>query len=174
MQISRKPLKRVSSAKSVTSAKRKPKPKKKKQNVWVEYGLKKPSYVRYKGRKGVYWWLFSRKIRQRDFEKYGGMCVDQCGKKADSWQEMQAGHFVPASKGFTLLFDERNVNAQLPVCNSPHISPLSPIGYARELDERYGAGTADALMARQHETTKEWTQKEYDYNIRLLLGEFAF
>ena len=110
-------------------------------------------------------------VRQRDFKLFGGYCVDQCGRKADSWKEMHAGHFVPASKGgFGLLFEEQNVAAQLPSCNNPDISPMSSIGFARELDERYGKGTADALIARRHKITKEWTQIQYDKEIRALLS----
>lgn len=138
--------------------------------LWREYGLEKPSYIRYSGRKGVYWWLFSRKVRQRDFEKYGGKCIDQCGGRADSWHDFQGGHFVPANKcGFGLLFDELNVHGQLARCNNPQISPMSPIGFARGLDERYGKGTADTLMARRFKITKEWSQLEYDRKIRELL-----
>jgi len=143
---------------------------KRKPSIWAQYGLTKPKYVRYSGRKGVYWWLFSRKIRQRDYQLYGGLCVDLCGNRASSWQELQAGHFVPAGQcGFGLLFDEQNVNGQLPACNNPRISPMAPIGYSRGLDMRYGEGTADKLMARRHTISKEWSQAEYDRRIRSLL-----
>jgi hypothetical protein len=84
---------------------------------------------------------------------------------------MQAGHFVPASKcGFGLLFDKQNVNAQLPSCNNPNISPMASIGYARGLDKRYGKGTADKLIKRRQEMNKEWGAKEYDTQIMALLS----
>lgn len=165
MRTSKKPLKRVGFAKTAS----KKSGKKKKTSIWEQYGLKRPRYIRYSGRKGVYWWLFSQKIRQRDFEKYNGECID-CGDKADTWQELQAGHFVPASKGgFGLLFDEQNVNGQLPKCNNPTFSPMSLIGYAKGLDKRYGPGTADTLIQRKQTTTKEWSQIEYDTKIRDLM-----
>lgn len=139
--------------------------------LWASYGLTVPPYVRYAGRKGIYWWLFSRKIRQRDFKKFGGKCIDQCGGVAQSWQEFQAGHFVAAGFcGFGLLFDEMNVHGQLPKCNNPRISPMASIGFARGIDERYGVGTADKLMVRRREINKEWGQVEYDKRIKEMLG----
>ena len=158
-----KPLRRKSIKKPL-------KKKATKADLWHQYGLEKPSYVRYSGRKGVYWWLFSRQVRQRDFDQFGGVCVDQCGKKALSWYEFDAGHYVAASKGgFGLLFDPMNVHGQLKACNNPTFSPHSSIGFGHGIDLRYGEGTAKKLWERRTQTTKEWSQREYDTKIRAML-----
>jgi hypothetical protein len=68
---------------------------------------------RYKGLKGKYWTLLSEYIRRRDFQRYG-TCIS-CGKAVSDWREFDAGHFIPAgSGGFSLLFDERNLNGECP------------------------------------------------------------
>jgi hypothetical protein len=140
--------------------------------IWEQYGLKKPSYVRYVGLLGVYWYLFSMKVRQRDFKRFGGECIDQCGGYAESWHNFDAGHFVAASKGgFGLLLDEVNVNGQLKRCNNSQLSPNTSVGYKKGLDKRYGPGTADALKSRTNDSTPEWSEKEYDEHIRALMGE---
>ena len=67
--------------------------------------------ARYKGLKGKYWTLLSEYIRRRDFERYG-TCIS-CNKPVSDWREFDAGHFISAgSGGFSLLFDETNVNGE--------------------------------------------------------------
>lgn len=140
-----------------------------KAELWRNYGLERPPKPRYEGLKGIYWYLFSIKIRTRDFTAFHGECIDQCGKVAKDWHEFDAGHFVAASKGgFGLLFDEQNVNGQLKGCNNPTFSPNSSIGYAYGLDDRYGAGTAEKLWNRRNLITKEWSQIEYHERILAL------
>ncbi len=152
-----------------------------KADLWRQYGLKIPSKPRYEGLKGIYWWLFSRKRRIQDFKKYNGECIDQCGKRAEKWQDFDAGHFISAQQGgFGLLFEERNVNGQLKSCNNPVWSPNSSHGYRIGLDNRYGEGTADGLYQRYCDahfkgiSTKEWTQKEYHEKILELAIEQGF
>ena len=132
------------------------------------YGFKM-TYWRYKGLKGIYWNLLSQYVRRRDFIKYG-TCIS-CGRKFDSWHESQAGHYAPAGNcGFALLFDPLNINAECPACNNPRISPGKLIPYRANLVKRYGEEAVKKLDARyqKKEMMKEWTQREYDVEIRKL------
>lgn len=162
---------RPTTARKVLKLRHKPK-KQSKADLWRSYGLTRPPKPRYTGRKGIYWHLFSQKVRRRDFEQFKGECIDLCGKFAKDWHDFDAGHFVAASRGgFGLLFDERNVNGQLKACNNPTFSPSASIGYAAGLDRRYGKGTWERLFNRRNEVVKEWSQLEYDSNIRALQRE---
>lgn len=116
-----------------------------------EWGLPYPSFkydhLRYKHppEKGVYWYYFSLHVRQRDIEQYG-TCIS-CGRPI-SMDNANAGHFMPAEDcGYDLLFDEHNVNAECQHCNAWDSTHL--LGYAENLDKRYGAGTAQGLRDRR-------------------------
>ena len=143
----------------------------KKKQLEQEYGVKL-SYWRYVGRKGVYWFLLSRYIRIRDFKKFG-TCIS-CGKKFARWEDAQAGHYAPAGDcGFNLLFDKRNINAECPPCNNPRFSPGKLIPYRTNLVERYGEAYVQEVdeLYRSKQTTKEWSQLEYDIKIKELQEE---
>ena len=144
------------------------KKKEKEKELEEEYGVK-PSYYRYVGRKGIYWYLLSMLIRQRDFNKYG-TCIS-CGKQFNTWKDSQAGHYAPAGNcGFALLFDERNINAECPSCNNPRFSPGKLIPYRANLVKRYGEKFVKKLDADYAAKVmmKEWTQREYDLHIKEL------
>ena len=159
--LSQKPLKRTRFVAKSRASK-----KITKKMMWEQYELVRPPSPRYSGLKGIYWFLFSQWVRQRDFYTYFGECIDQCGKKANDWHDFDARHYCPASKcGFGLLFDEKNVNGQLKGCNNPTFSPHSFIGYKQGLNKRYGAGTAEKLENRMKKITPEWGQKEYHEHI---------
>lgn len=77
--------------------------------------------------------------------------------------------------GRDLLFDERNVNAECPKCNAFDDAHL--LGYAENLDKRYGPGTALELRDRRRRylsgldgVVKDWKGKEYAEMIRNLPG----
>lgn len=128
--------------------------------------------MRYKGLKGIYWCWLARYIRMRDFLRYG-TCVSCGGRK--TYEELQAGHFAPASScGFALLFDERNLNAECGGCNG--FDSMHLLGYARNLDVRYGPGTADGLQerygARHQNTMKEWSKLEYEREVGAIVEKY--
>lgn len=155
--------------------KRKPKNNSKKRDkekiLEEEYGVK-PTYWRYQGRKGIYWYLLSMYVRIRDFKKYG-TCIS-CGKTFNTWKDSQAGHYAPAQNcGFGLLFDKNNVHGECPKCNNPVFSGGKLIPYRANLVKRYGEEFVHALDERYRlkPTTKEWTQREYDTQIRKLQAE---
>lgn len=140
-----------------------------KKELWEEYGLVRPAKPRYVGLKGVYWYVLSRYVRQRDFYLYRS-CIS-CGRTVFNWKDGDAGHFIPASAcGFALLFDETNVNMQHKSCNNPVWTPEACLGYEKGLDERYGTGTAEGLKSRYFKhlkgtPEKEWSQMEYHQRI---------
>jgi hypothetical protein len=151
------------------------KKKQSKADFLREWKLPYPSFkwdhLRYKNppEKGVYWWHFSRFIRQRDVEQYG-TCIS-CSR-AITVDTCDAGHFMPAANcGRDLLFDERNVNAECYSCNAFDETHL--LGYAEGLDKRYGEGAAARLRQRRQEykdgpPIKDWKAKEYEEKIKQL------
>jgi hypothetical protein len=88
------------------------------------------------------------------------------------------GHFIAAGNGgFSLLFDETNVNGECQYDNAFNGNHL--LLYRRGLDARYGAGTADALEERYRDvhfkgkTTKEWSQAVYKEKIEEIKAKLA-
>lgn len=144
-----------------------------KKDIFRAWGLPetfKTNHLRYKNpiEKGIYWFLFSMYVRQRDVEKWG-TCIS-CGRRI-TVESSDAGHFMPAgSCGRDLLFDPVNVNAECSQCNAWDETHL--LGYADNLDKRYGKGTALELRKRRQAykdcktPTKDWTAKEYGEKIR--------
>lgn len=132
------------------------------------------SWLRYKTppEKGIYWYYFSHHVRRRDVLKYG-TCIS-CGRPI-TYENSDAGHFMPAKHcGRDLLFDPLNVNAECSQCNAWDETHL--IGYARNLDIRYGPGTADGLIERYNIVkrmgrVKDWKANEYADKIRLLIDD---
>lgn len=137
------------------------------------WGLPYPQFkwhhLRYKNppEKGVYWYHFSLHVRNRDVKRWG-TCIS-CGR-AITLDTCQAGHFMPAvGCGRDLLFDPLNVNAECPRCNAFDETHL--LGYAENLDKRYGVGTALSLRKRKEEyekgpAIKDWTREEYQQKVR--------
>ena len=121
---------------------------------------------RYKGYKGKFWDIFSDFIRLRDFLKYG-TCIT-CGKKFTAWNDgSQAGHFLAAGNcGFSLLFDEKNVNSECAHDNA--FNKNHQISMRKNIISRYGEDYVVALEERFNDshfkgiTTKEWGKREYE------------
>ena len=160
MALKRGKWKRKSKSKEASA-----KDKAKNQALIDEYGVK-PSYWRYKGRKGIYWNLMSEFVRKRDFYKYG-TCIS-CGGDFNKWQDSQAGHYAPAGNcGFSLVFDPRNINGECAKCNNPTWSPGKLIPYRDNLVKRHGKKMVEKLDQEyfHKEVMKEWTQKEYHTEI---------
>lgn len=128
-------------------------------------------WLRYKNppEKGIYWYHFSRYVRERDVEKWG-VCIS-CGRQI-TLDTCDAGHFMPAKDcGRDLLFDFKNVNAECSRCNAWDETHL--LGYSEGLDKRYGTGTAATLRQRRDDylqgpPVKDWKADEYAEKIRTL------
>jgi len=146
------------------------KPKKKKvtkTDFLRSWGIYPGTWVRYSGLKGVYWFWFSRTIRERDYEKFGGICMT-CNKYVEKGQD-QAGHLFAASKcGFGLLFHPKNVHLQHASCNNPRITPSAGVFNSLNIAKRYGEGTIEALAKIQGTKFKEWSKAEYEERIKKL------
>lgn len=137
------------------------------RDMWEEFGLKKPAKPRYVGLQGVLWFLTSTLVRRQDFALYGGMCVDGCGEKVSNWKDAHAGHFQTASKP-TTRFIRENLGLQLPGCNKAQQEGDSSktIGFAKEIDRRHGAGTADKIIALSLKKEKNMKDDELREKIK--------
>lgn len=103
---------------------------------------------------------FSLYIRQRDSENGLAECIT-CGVNKPI-KEMQNGHFV-SRRASKLRYDEFNCNAQCPGCNL--FKQGEQYIYGKNIDLKYGAGTAEGLMNRRHETHK-WKIDELEEIIK--------
>lgn len=127
--------------------------------------------LRYKSpiEKGVLWYFVSFYVRLRDVNKYG-VCIS-CGRSI-TFDSCDAGHFMPAKNcGLDLLFDLGNVNAECSYCNAWDEAHL--LGYADNLDKRYGPGTAAELRKRRDDhlkgpAKKDWSPSVYEEKIKEL------
>lgn len=153
-------------SKRPTRLKVKRKPKKTKIALFREYGVPDRAYRRYSGIKGVYWYYFSRMIRERDYKLYNGLCMT-CLKYVERGSD-QCGHLFPARDcGFTLLFHPLNNHLQHSKCNNPRFTPSAGIHNAINIEKRYGTGTIEKLAQLKLIKGKEWTKETY----RLMLDE---
>ena len=107
---------------------------------------------------------YSQYVRYRDGEFKRGEWLVECitCEVEKPLKQMQAGHFV-SRRVNKLRFDELNVNAQCVGCNM--YKQGEQYLYAKNLDAKYGDGTADALMAKRHDTHK-FTIPELEEIIR--------
>jgi hypothetical protein len=87
--------------------------------------------------------LFSIYIRSREADQYGMVRCFTCGTRA-TWKVMQCGHFVGRANFSTRWHDE-NCQIQCQTCNVIKHGNLAE--YAKNLDLKYGEGTADELRA---------------------------
>lgn len=146
------------------------KPKKRKQSkisLWREWNVPDWAYHRYEGLKGVYWFWFSRTIRDRDYERYSGLCMT-CGRFVERGQD-QAGHLLAARNcGFALLFHPLNVHLQHSKCNNPRFTPQAGVLNALNIGKRYGHETIAQLLTLKETKTKEWNKQKYEEEIRKL------
>lgn len=93
--------------------------------------------------------VWSKYIRYRDGErKVDGWYTDciTCGVSKPV-KQMQCGHFVSRSCN-KLRYDELNTNAQCVGCNM--FKGGEQYEYARQLDLKYGNGTAESLHNQRH------------------------
>lgn len=141
------------------------KPRKTKIALFREFGVPDGAYRRYSGLKGVYWYFFSKFIRERDYREHGGLCMT-CLQYVEKGQD-QCGHLFAAKDcGWTLLFHPMNNHLQHAKCNNPRFTPSAGIYNAKNIEERYGKGTLDMLMELKKQKAKEWSASEYREKIK--------
>lgn len=110
----------------------------------------------YKRKADVVWSIY---IRTRDSDGTYGTCIT-CGVRR-LIKELQCGHFVKRSVNL-LRYDEENTNAQCYSCNVMRYG--EQYLYAKALDDKYGDGTADKLMAQRF-TSHKFTIEELEQII---------
>lgn len=139
--------------KRIRSSTRKP-PRKKlvSSNKKKKRGLKSASISVLKAK---LWRIFSKYIRLRDSDDQG-YCQCITSGKTMFWKEAQAGHFLSRRYNNT-LFHEQNVHAQSAYDNL-HLSGNQYI-YGKRVDELYGEGTAEKLLALSRQE-KKFTPEE--------------
>ena len=111
-------------------------------------------------KKGV-WKKFSIYIRTRDADWRGYCTCISCGV-FKHWKEMQAGHFIHNTNA--CYFDERNVNAQCPFCNTFKHGNLHY--YKRNLELKIGEEAVKELMDtkwKPHPFTQKELKEVLDY-----------
>jgi len=86
---------------------------------------------------------FSRFVRLRDADDNGYCRCITCGK-IHHWKEMDCGHFMTRDRPAT-RFNEQNCHAQCKYCNNYKKGEQYKHGV--EIDNLYGAGTAEKLSA---------------------------
>lgn len=96
------------------------------------------------------WRVFSEYIRLRDADSNGNIRCITSGKVMH-WKMADAGHFI-GRRHMATKFHEQNVNAQSRGAN--RFNSGEQFVYAKMLDKKYGAGTADKLLALSRSTKK--------------------
>ena len=143
------------------------KKKRTKADFLRSWGIFPGTWMRYSGIKGVYWFWFSRTIRERDYKAHQGLCMT-CNTYVEKGDD-QAGHLFPAKGcGFTLLFHPLNVHLQHSKCNNPRFTPSAGIFNALNINKRYGPGTVEKLAELKGIKAKEWSKARYEEEIRKL------
>lgn len=97
--------------------------------------------------------IFSRYVRLRDGKKINNEWHTEC-ITCGAWKpiaQMQAGHFVSRSCNL-LRYNEENVNAQCVGCNM--FKGGEQYIYGKNLDLKYGDGTAEKLHNQRRQTHK--------------------
>lgn len=146
--------------------------KKSKISLWREWGVPDYAYHRYEGLKGIYWYYFSKSIRERDYRDHGGICMT-CLKYVEK-EVSQCGHlFAARDCGFALLFHPLNNHLQHSHCNNPRFTPGAGVLNAINIGKRYGQETLDMLAELKKENTKEWDKATYRKKIDELKEELS-
>ena len=96
------------------------------------------------------WKVFSIYIRLRDADKNGIVTCITSGRRYH-WKDVDAGHFI-SRRHLATKFNEQNVNAQSRHDN--RFSSGEQFKYAKAIDKKWGAGTADKLLVLSRMTCK--------------------
>lgn len=93
--------------------------------------------------------VFNAWIRKRD---EGKPCI-----ACNTFEDLQAGHYVPQKGGSFLRYDEDNVHGEGARCNG--FDAFHLVGYRKNLINRIGLERVEWLEANRH-TVKKWTREE--------------
>ena len=95
-----------------------------------------------KALKNKAWKLMSEHIRTSYADDAGYVACVTCGN-TKPYKEMHAGHFIHASKGSLVSYDDRNIAPQCPKCNTYQGGNL--IEYTLFIQDKYGSKTIEEL-----------------------------
>ena len=104
---------------------------------------------------------FSKYIRLREASDYGIAICFTCGKQ-DHYKNLQNGHFQ-SRRHHSTRWNEQNCQVQCVACNM--FGQGEQHKFAKNLNTKYGSGTADKLEALAMVTMKI-TRFDYEENIR--------
>jgi len=93
--------------------------------------------------------IFSQYIRLRESKNGNSECFT-CGK-VDHWKKLQNGHFM-SRKHLSTRWDETNCQVQCAGCNVFRYG--EQYKFSVGLNNKYGDGTADAMLQKSRETLK--------------------
>jgi 5-methylcytosine-specific restriction endonuclease McrA len=103
------------------------------------------------------WETFSVYIRLRDSDGKGYCRCISCGE-VKPYKEMDAGHFIPKSRGLSIYFYEDNVHAQCRQCNTFQHGNLYK--YGKALEGKIG-DKAIKEIEKLSKTIRKFTLAEY-------------
>ena len=95
--------------------------------------------------------IFSQYIRLKDADHNGNVTCFTCGKVEHYKNGMQCGHFQ-SRKHYATRWLELNVAVQCAGCNVFRYG--EQFLFSKNLDEKYGGGTAEKLYIKSRETVK--------------------
>lgn len=119
------------------------------------------------------WKIFSTYIRLRDADTNGNIRCATSGRVCH-WSDSDAGHFI-SRRHMATKYDERNVHAQSRHDNRFQAGRQYEFGLY--IDQKYGAGTATALLVASRQLSKLGTfeikalTKYYKEQVELLKKE---
>ena len=104
------------------------------------------------------WDTFSKWIRNRDADDMGFCKCVTCEKRGH-WKLFHAGHFVKSGHAI-LKFDEHNVHAQCPSCNTYRGGMQDE--YAKFIIDRYGLKEFNRIMELKKVTSFKRNRQDYE------------
>lgn len=118
----------------------------------------RPKLPSLKNLKKKAWNNFSKWIRLRDTNETGFCKCCTCGT-VKHWKEMHAGHFVKSGHS-AVKFDEHNVHAQCPSCNT--FKGGMQDEYSRFIIETYGIEEFNRLLDSKKIAYFKRTRQDYE------------
>jgi len=95
------------------------------------------------------WKLVSEYVRLKDADANGYVRCISCGK-LKYWKDIDAGHYIPKSRGNCAYWEPKNINPQCTSCNRFMHGNLN--SYALALIEKYGSDILKELEYKSRQT----------------------
>ena len=115
------------------------------------------------------WTLTSKYVRLKASDHAGFAACVTCGI-VKPWEDLQAGHWIPAAKGNAMRWDLRNIHPQCHRCNV-HLGSNGP-AYTQYMHRRYGVEECDEMIALSN-TVRKIKPAEYELMIEQMAERLA-